>query len=182
MTKLAIIPFTVLLETIFLKKQFRFFFHFFTLAIVEHFEIQSFWELSVLHRCSQNIKLSLFLLLVGVGIVSITDLQLNYVGTILSLLAIVTTCVGQIVSFDHHCFLLHIIGLSTYQTFTFRGHIPKEWNFFNLMNVADKHNTEEVKCVFNAAALPVGPISSSNSFCLRPFGRSITHQTKCVCL
>ncbi|MBA0825310.1 hypothetical protein Goarm_021909 [Gossypium armourianum] len=75
MTKLAIIPFTVLLETIFLKKQFRF-----TL-------------------CSQKIKMSLLVLLVGVGIASITDLQLNSVGTILSLLAIVTTCVGQIVSF-----------------------------------------------------------------------------------
>ncbi|KAE8677081.1 putative protein TPRXL-like [Hibiscus syriacus] len=69
MTKLAIIPFTVLLETVFLKKQF-----------------------------SQKIKLSLFLLLVGVGIASITDLQLNFVGTILSLLAIVTTCVGQILT------------------------------------------------------------------------------------
>ncbi|XVF46321.1 hypothetical protein PTKIN_Ptkin03bG0018300 [Pterospermum kingtungense] len=69
MTKLAIIPFTVLLETIFLKKQF-----------------------------SQKIKLSLFLLLVGVGIASLTDLQLNFVGTILSLLAIATTCVGQILT------------------------------------------------------------------------------------
>ncbi|MBA0737355.1 hypothetical protein Gogos_010825 [Gossypium gossypioides] len=69
MTKLAIIPFTVLLETVFLKKQF-----------------------------SQKIKLSLFLLLVGVGIASITDLQLNFVGTILSLLAIATTCVGQILT------------------------------------------------------------------------------------
>ncbi|KAE8711500.1 hypothetical protein F3Y22_tig00110290pilonHSYRG00040 [Hibiscus syriacus] len=69
MTKLAIIPFTVLLETIFLKKQF-----------------------------SQKIKLSLFLLLVGVGIASITDLQLNFVGTILSLLAIATTCVAQILT------------------------------------------------------------------------------------
>ncbi|KAK6936058.1 Sugar phosphate transporter domain [Dillenia turbinata] len=69
MTKLAIIPFTVLLETIFLKKQF-----------------------------SQKIKLSLFLLLVGVGIASITDLQLNLLGSILSLLAIATTCVGQILT------------------------------------------------------------------------------------
>ncbi|KAG6779929.1 hypothetical protein POTOM_016331 [Populus tomentosa] len=49
MTKLAIIPFTVLLETLFLKKQF-----------------------------SQKIKLSLFVLLVGVGIASVTDLQLNF--------------------------------------------------------------------------------------------------------
>ncbi|KAK3023118.1 hypothetical protein RJ639_042707 [Escallonia herrerae] len=69
MTKLAIIPFTVLLETLFLKKQF-----------------------------SQKIKFSLFLLLVGVGIASVTDLQLNLVGTVLSLLAIVTTCVGQILT------------------------------------------------------------------------------------
>ncbi|XP_009613052.1 UDP-xylose transporter 1-like [Nicotiana tomentosiformis] len=69
MTKLAIIPFTVLLETIFLKKQFR-----------------------------RNIKFSLLILLLGVGIASITDLQLNFVGTVLSLLAIVTTCVGQILT------------------------------------------------------------------------------------
>ncbi|KAG2670425.1 hypothetical protein I3843_14G084100 [Carya illinoinensis] len=69
MTKLAIIPFTVLLETIFLKKQF-----------------------------SQKIKFSLFLLLIGVGIASVTDLQLNLVGTIISILAIITTCVGQILT------------------------------------------------------------------------------------
>ncbi|XP_024986294.1 UDP-xylose transporter 1-like [Cynara cardunculus var. scolymus] len=69
MTKLAIIPFTVLLETLFLKKQF-----------------------------SQKIKFSLFVLLVGVGIASVTDLQLNFVGTVLSLLAIATTCVGQILT------------------------------------------------------------------------------------
>ncbi|TMX05256.1 hypothetical protein EJD97_025565, partial [Solanum chilense] len=69
MTKLAIIPFTVLLETIFSKKQF-----------------------------SRNVKLSLLILLLGVGIASITDLQLNFVGTILSLLAILTTCVGQILT------------------------------------------------------------------------------------
>ncbi|KAI3523404.1 hypothetical protein L1887_01495 [Cichorium endivia] len=69
MTKLAIIPFTVLLETLFLKKQF-----------------------------SQKIKLSLLVLLVGVGIASVTDLQLNFVGTVVSLLAIATTCVGQILT------------------------------------------------------------------------------------
>ncbi|PPD78560.1 hypothetical protein GOBAR_DD24514 [Gossypium barbadense] len=47
---------------------------------------------------TQKIKMSLLVLLVGVGIASITDLQLNSVGTILSLLAIVTTCVGQILT------------------------------------------------------------------------------------
>ncbi|KAJ6817095.1 integral membrane protein like protein [Iris pallida] len=69
MTKLAIIPFTVMLETIFLKKNF-----------------------------SQSIKLSLLVLLLGVGIASVTDLKLNFLGSILSLLAIATTCVGQIMT------------------------------------------------------------------------------------
>ncbi|XP_031503173.1 UDP-xylose transporter 1-like [Nymphaea colorata] len=69
MTKLAIIPFTVLLETVFLKKQF-----------------------------SQKIKLSLLVLLVGVGIASVTDLKLNLLGSVLSLLAIGTTCVAQIMT------------------------------------------------------------------------------------
>ncbi|KAK8462670.1 hypothetical protein SEVIR_1G246200v4 [Setaria viridis] len=67
MTKLAIIPFTVLLETIFLKKRF-----------------------------SETIKFSLLVLLLGVGIASVTDLKLNFLGSILSGLAIATTCVGQI--------------------------------------------------------------------------------------
>ncbi|KAG6432815.1 hypothetical protein SASPL_104402 [Salvia splendens] len=69
MTKLAIIPFTVMLETLFLKKQF-----------------------------SDKIKISLSILLLGVGIASVTDLQLNLVGTILSLIAILTTCIGQILT------------------------------------------------------------------------------------
>ncbi|CAL9075508.1 unnamed protein product [Musa acuminata var. zebrina] len=69
MTKLAIIPFTVLLETVFLKKNF-----------------------------SKGIKLSLLVLLIGVGIASVTDLKLNLLGSILSGLAIATTCVGQIMT------------------------------------------------------------------------------------
>ncbi|KAH9660725.1 UDP-xylose transporter 1 [Citrus sinensis] len=85
MTKLAIIPFTVLLETLFLKKQF-----------------------------SQKIKFSLFLLLVGVGIASVTDLQLNMVGTILSLLAIVTTCVGQIAFIILSCLIAVSVNFSTF--------------------------------------------------------------------
>nr|CAB3494735.1 unnamed protein product [Digitaria exilis] len=67
MTKLAIIPFTMLLETIFLDKKF-----------------------------SQSIKASVVVLLLGVGISSVTDLQLNLVGSIISALSIVATCVGQI--------------------------------------------------------------------------------------
>ncbi|KAK4483064.1 hypothetical protein RD792_010240 [Penstemon davidsonii] len=69
MTKLAIIPCTVLLETLFFRKKF-----------------------------SRTVQLSLTVLLMGVGIATVTDLQLNVLGSILSLLAVVTTCVAQIVS------------------------------------------------------------------------------------
>jgi solute carrier family 35 protein E3 len=69
MTKLAIIPCTVFLETVFLRKQF-----------------------------SKRIQLSLLMLLVGVGIATVTDMQLNLLGAVISLFTIVTTCVAQIVS------------------------------------------------------------------------------------
>ncbi|KAH7435268.1 hypothetical protein KP509_06G056800 [Ceratopteris richardii] len=69
MTKLAIIPCTVLLETVFLRKVF-----------------------------SRKIQMALFVLLLGVGIATVTDLQLNYLGSVLSILAIITTCVAQIMT------------------------------------------------------------------------------------
>ncbi|GAB4860210.1 UDP-xylose transporter 3 [Ancistrocladus abbreviatus] len=69
MTKLAIIPCTVLLETLFFMKKF-----------------------------SRSIQLSLAILLLGVGIATVTDLQLNLLGSILSMLAIVTTCIAQIMT------------------------------------------------------------------------------------
>ncbi|XP_074567283.1 UDP-xylose transporter 3-like [Curcuma longa] len=69
MTKLAIIPCTVFLETVFLSKKF-----------------------------SRSIQLSLSVLLFGVGIATVTDLQLNLLGSVLSLLAIVTTCIAQIMT------------------------------------------------------------------------------------
>ncbi|KAJ6433311.1 hypothetical protein OIU85_004214 [Salix viminalis] len=69
MTKLAIIPCTVLLETLFFRKQF-----------------------------SRNIQLTLTVLLMGVGIATVTDLQLNVMGSVLSLLAVLTTCVAQIMT------------------------------------------------------------------------------------
>ncbi|PSR95018.1 Triose-phosphate transporter domain protein [Actinidia chinensis var. chinensis] len=69
MTKLAIIPCTVLLETIFFMKKF-----------------------------SRNVQISLTILLLGVGIATVTDLQLNVLGSVLSLLAVVTTCVAQIMT------------------------------------------------------------------------------------
>eukprot|EP00249_Psilotum_nudum_P003951 c17462_g1_i1 orf=1-861(-) len=69
MTKLAIIPCTVLLETLFFGKRF-----------------------------SHHIQLSLIVLLIGVGIATITDLQLNALGSLISVLAIGTTCVAQIMT------------------------------------------------------------------------------------
>ncbi|KAK7410825.1 hypothetical protein VNO78_01960 [Psophocarpus tetragonolobus] len=69
MTKLAIIPCTILLEILFLGKKFR-----------------------------KRIQFSLLVLLVGVGIATVTDLQLNALGSFLSLLAIITTCVAQIMT------------------------------------------------------------------------------------
>lgn len=69
MTKLAIIPCTVFLETVFLRKHF-----------------------------SRNVQLALVILLLGVGIATVTDLELNTMGLILSLFAILTTCVAQIMT------------------------------------------------------------------------------------
>ncbi|EYU46015.1 hypothetical protein ABFS83_04G079800 [Erythranthe nasuta] len=69
MTKLAIIPCTVLLETLFFRKIF-----------------------------SRNVQGSLIVLLMGVGIATVTDLQLNVLGSVLSLLAVATTCVAQIMT------------------------------------------------------------------------------------
>ncbi|KAG6752526.1 hypothetical protein POTOM_044764 [Populus tomentosa] len=67
MTKLAIIPCTVLLETLFFRKQF-----------------------------SRNIQLSLSILLMGVGIATVTDLQLNVLGSVLSLLAMPFLAVSMV--------------------------------------------------------------------------------------
>lgn len=69
MTKLAIIPCTVLLETLFFMKKF-----------------------------SRRVQFSLAILLLGVGIATITDLQLNLLGSMLSMLAVLTTCIAQIMT------------------------------------------------------------------------------------
>ncbi|XP_010931354.1 UDP-xylose transporter 3 [Elaeis guineensis] len=69
MTKLAIIPCTVLLETLFFRKRF-----------------------------SRSIQLALIILLFGVGVATVTDLQLNVLGSVLSLLAVFTTCIAQIMT------------------------------------------------------------------------------------
>ncbi|KAF7153897.1 hypothetical protein RHSIM_Rhsim01G0242700 [Rhododendron simsii] len=85
MTKLAIIPFTVLLETIFFRKKFR--------QVIHNINRLCDFKLSL-----RNIQLSLGVLLLGVGIATVTDLQLNVLGSVLSLLAVVTTCVAQIMT------------------------------------------------------------------------------------
>ncbi|KAI3927139.1 hypothetical protein MKX01_029907 [Papaver californicum] len=69
MTKLAIIPCTVFLQKIFFQKKF-----------------------------SRHIQFSLSILLLGVGIATVTDLQLNILGSVLSLLAVLTTCIAQIMT------------------------------------------------------------------------------------
>lgn len=48
---------------------------------------------------SQSVKMSLMVLLFGVGIASVTDLQLNFLGSVIAALALITTCISQIVSF-----------------------------------------------------------------------------------
>ncbi|KAG5567089.1 hypothetical protein RHGRI_002603 [Rhododendron griersonianum] len=93
MTKLAIIPFTVLLETIFFRKKFR--------QVIHNIDRMYNFSVLKLHYQfvhSRNIQLSLGVLLLGVGIATVTDLQLNVLGSVLSLLAVFTTCVAQIMT------------------------------------------------------------------------------------
>ena len=67
MTKLAIIPCTVAIQTVFYAKQF-----------------------------SGRVKAALGVLLGGVAVATVTDLELNTVGSVMSVCAVVTTCVSQI--------------------------------------------------------------------------------------
>jgi solute carrier family 35 protein E3 len=67
MTKLAIIPFTVALQQLFYGKTF-----------------------------SVRVKLTLLLLLLGVAVATVNDVELNLLGTVVSAGAIVLTCIAQI--------------------------------------------------------------------------------------
>ncbi|MCL7027950.1 hypothetical protein MKW94_008999 [Papaver nudicaule] len=49
-------------------------------------------------KFSRSIQFSLSILLLGVGIATVTDLQLNTLGSVLSLLAVLTTCIAQIMT------------------------------------------------------------------------------------
>ncbi|KAI8523459.1 hypothetical protein RHMOL_Rhmol13G0075200 [Rhododendron molle] len=101
MTKLAIIPCTVLLETIFFRKQFRQDLISPLLGKVLFYPLLMLFreDLSVyMYLVSRNVQLSLSILLLGVGIATVTDLQLNVLGSVLSLLAVITTCIAQIMT------------------------------------------------------------------------------------
>ncbi|GKB63561.1 hypothetical protein Tco_0919747 [Tanacetum coccineum] len=87
MTKLAIIPCTVLLETLFFSKQF-----------------------------SKKVRFSLAVLLLGVGIATVTDLQLNLLGSVF----IVLSCLIS-VSVNFSTFL--VIGKTSPVTYQVLGHL-----------------------------------------------------------
>lgn len=116
--------------------------------------------------CSKKIKFSLSILLLGVGIASVTDLQLNLVGTILSLLAIITTCIGQIV----------FITLTSFFQLTSKENI-KILTYAALIS-ADKHNPEEIERLLDSAALSVSPIPIRHSVLDWPFCRPVPHETE----
>ena len=67
MTKLAIIPFTVALQQLFYARTF-----------------------------TMRVKLTLLVLLLGVAVATVNDVELNFLGTVVSVAAIVLTCVSQI--------------------------------------------------------------------------------------
>lgn len=123
-------------------------------------------------------------------------MQLNFVGTVLSLLAIVTTCVGQIVSFanspTHFSTFWANPGwgltwisprcMSHFNRSTFLLDIFLSIFLTKWINSADKHNTEKAQCLFHTASLPLSPVSSGYPLCLRPRGGQVPHQTKCLCI
>nr|CAN77542.1 hypothetical protein VITISV_021603 [Vitis vinifera] len=115
MTKLAIIPCTVLLETLFFRKKF-----------------------------SRSIQLALSILLMGVGIATVTDLQLNALGSILSVLAVITTCIAQIFLLD------------------------------------DEYHPEEVQGFFNATAVSILSLSSTDAVHLWPISGLVFIVLSCL--
>ncbi|CAH1441489.1 unnamed protein product [Lactuca virosa] len=67
------------------------------IKVEEYFECRE--TINQVHlQISKKIRFSLTVLLMGVGIATVTDLQLNMLGSVLSLLAVLTTCVAQIMT------------------------------------------------------------------------------------
>jgi hypothetical protein len=142
-----------------------------------------------LETFSQSIKASLMVLLLGVGIASVTDLQLNLLGSIIAVLTIAATCVGQIVSFcllsSHelkkkkaakcHCFACTVIN--------FHPACPYArlviLNLHNLdLNKADQPNSEEAQGVLHAAAVPVFTVPVCRATRHRPVRRQAPDQAR----
>lgn len=113
-------------------------------------------------------QFSLVILLLGVGIATVTDLQLNALGSVLSLLAVITTCVAQIVS----CLVvtlatdfpsLTLLNLSLkillrLKAILFVGHCIAALFETLIASSDDKYHTEEVQSLFNTVVVPVLPL------------------------
>jgi len=82
MTKLSIIPVTVAMQMMYFNKRF-----------------------------SASVKLSLAVLLAGVGVTTVTDVQLNGIGAVIGALSVITTALGQILTGS----LQQKLGLSSTQ-------------------------------------------------------------------
>jgi hypothetical protein len=143
--------------------------------------------------CSESIKFSLLILLLGVGIASVTDLKLNLLGSVLSGLAIATTCVGQIVSYSLNTTVNHSDSISCIFS-ALPIHAPYRailaakrilllpafiLNPLNL-NEAHQHNTEEVKGLFDAASVSIRALPSGDPVRNRPLRGSAPHQPQCL--
>jgi solute carrier family 35 protein E3 len=99
MTKLAIIPCTVFLERLVYRKMFSLMTK---LSIALLLMVRMSWNLLSHPFTCFFITLTTFLcemmglLCQGVGVATVTDVQLNMKGTVLSVLALFTTCFAQI--------------------------------------------------------------------------------------
>lgn len=82
MAKLAVIPVTVMIHTFVYKKLY-----------------------------STGVKLSLLVLLLGVGIATVTDIQLNLIGSVVAIIAVLSAALSQILTHD----LQKAFGLSSTQ-------------------------------------------------------------------
>lgn len=117
---------------------------------------------------SNAIQLFLVILLLGVGIATVTDMQLNMLGSVLSLLAVITTCVAQIVSTGKSCFNLFTVVL-----------VYMLW----LLNFVsdDKHNPKAVQSFLNSAIVSILPLSINDLVYFWPLYWWFIDKSECFC-
>lgn len=127
--------------------------------------------------CSRKIQFSLSILLLGVGIATVTDLQLNMLGSVLSLLAVITTCVAQIVSYAYS-FFTHCFILMTLLNICLK---PIPCCYLNQLCTDDKYHPEKVQSFIHATSLSVLPVSSNHTFRHWPIFRWAPNQPERVC-